>query len=233
MIEFAYPVRPYKLFYVAATYLDPGYTFGGKLRHHKGIDLNLHTGGDSDLGYPVQSMFPGWVRFAGVAGSWGGIVLIESDAWVQDVAAGRLGEANPVFAVQYAHLMQLSVRTGDVVNAGDHIGSIGKGAHNQYLAHLHLEVRRSDLPANDPQGTDDAALRHVRQHYHDPEVVMAKLPFSDYGNVMPQRRLVAPVRGVGIEGGYYDDKKVVATNFTNGKFYFRSSDPGALDPGAG
>jgi len=221
-MEFAYPSRPYSDFYIAAGFLDPNYIIGGRLRHHKGIDLNLKTGGDSDLGYPLQSMFPGTVVCAEPIRSWGGIVMVRTSRWAQKIVEEHIETTVEVFDVQYAHLMQITVSEGDLVNSGDHIGSIGKGGNNQYLAHLHLEMRVTALNASEGQGSDDEAKQHVERHYLDPEKVMNIIPFSDYGNIMPQRNLEARVRGVSIEGDYSDGSKEIVTNIVGDKFYYRS-----------
>ncbi len=225
MLEFAYPVRPYSRFYIAATFLDPGYVFSGKLRHHKGIDLNLKTGGDTDLGYPVQSMFPGVVKYAQHSGSWGGIVMVRTHSWFTAHIKRHYPELGGVPAdVQYAHLHQITVREGQVISAGDHVGSIGKGGHSQYLAHLHLEVRKVWLPATDPQGSTPEALKHVKTNYLDPERVMGMLRFSDFGNIHPVRKLLFPADGVGIDNEWLPGEQTVVTNVVNRKFFVRTGD---------
>lgn len=217
MLTFAYPCRPWSSFYIAAGFDDPNYGTG---RRHKGIDVNLKTGGDTDLGYPVQSMFPGQVVFASSPGSWGGVVLVRSDAWVTQYVNKLLGVNWKSLEVQYAHLMQMTVRVGDRLNAGEHLGSIGKGGYNQYLAHLHLEVRSQSRPADEPQNAST-----IPPGYVDPDVILRRVPLSDFGNVLPQRRLVMPVSGVSLEGGFYADPKLVITNVVSGKFYYRTENP--------
>lgn len=214
MLAFAYPCRPWPAFYIAAGFDDPNYGTG---RRHKGIDVNLRTGGDTDLGYPVQSMFPGQVVFASRPGSWGGVVLVRSEKWVTEYVNGLLGTDWDSLEVQYAHLHQMTVRVGDYVNAGDHVGSIGKGGNNQYLAHLHLEVRSESRPADEPQ-----SATVIPPGYVDPDLILQRVPLSDFGNVHPSRRLVVPASGVSIEGGFYADPKLVVTNSVSGKFYFRT-----------
>jgi len=135
---FAYPLRPWQQCKIDARFLDEGY-FKHLKRWHKGIDINLKSGGDSDWGYPVQSMFPGQVIFAEHdVGSWGGIVLVRADGETVQHAANMTGIVMDVLDVQYAHLHHVTVRKGDWVRAGDHLGSIGKGTRNQYTAHLAL-----------------------------------------------------------------------------------------------
>lgn len=179
---FAYPVRPWSRCKIDATFLSDNYRrrFG---KWHKGIDINLKTGGDTDLGYPVQSMFPGTVVFAKEdVGSWGGIVMVRSDLAAVQHAADMTGIVMDVLDVQYAHLMHVTVNPGDTLRAGDHLGSIGKGAHNQYLAHLHLEMRRTDRPAAEGQQGSNEGLAIAKNHYLDPLAIMAALKLSDYGH---------------------------------------------------
>jgi len=178
---YAYPVRPWSHCKIDATFLSDSYRrrFGA---WHKGIDINLKTGGDSDLGYPLQSMFPGTVVFAEEdVGSWGGIVLVRAEAEAVQHAADMTGIVMDVLDVQYAHLMHVTVTPGDYVRAGDHLGSIGKGTHDQYLAHLHLEMRRTIRSATEGQGSSNEALSTAKTHYLDPLAIMAALQLTDYG----------------------------------------------------
>ncbi len=178
---FAYPVRPWSRCKIDATFLDVAYyrRFG---RWHKGIDVNLVTGGDSDLGYPVQAMFPGEIVFAqNDVASWGGIVLLRADAATVQHAADMTGIVMDVLDVQYAHLGHVTVNEGDVVRPGDHLGSIGKGTFEQYIAHLHLEMRRTKRAAAEGQGGDDAAKARAKLHYLDPIHMMTSLSPTDYG----------------------------------------------------
>lgn len=131
---------------------------------HSGCDWNATTGGDSDYGNRVRAVADGVVVTAGQFDSWGGIVLIhhpDLDVWTQ-----------------YAHLIGIRVKAGQAVRLGDVLGGIGKGARNQFFAHLHFEVRRSLLPAQFwpsarfPQRA--AAETYIREHYLDPEVWLAE-----------------------------------------------------------
>jgi murein DD-endopeptidase MepM/ murein hydrolase activator NlpD len=189
-VSFAYPVRPWRLTKIDADFLGPAYfqIFG---RHHRGIDINGIGGGDTDLGLPVQSMFPGRVQEAENYRGWGQTVLVRSEPWVAELAELMLETPVPVLEVQYTHLHQVTVGEGDLVNAGDHLGSIGKGDRNQYPAHLHLEVRRASFAANAAQESTEAFAAWVRDHCLDPREVMKVLPMSDYGGTLPPRRMAA------------------------------------------
>lgn len=139
-------------------WLDPGYYQVTK-QQHSGCDLNALTGGDSDYGNRVRCVADGVVVTAGQFPSWGGIVLIH----------------HPALGVwtQYAHLINIAVKAGQPVRMGDPVGQIGKGANNQFLAHLHFEVRRSLLPAefwaSSRFPTKAGAEAYIREHYLDPE----------------------------------------------------------------
>lgn len=46
---------------------------------------------------------------------------------------------------QYAHLHQRQAQVGDVVERGSQIGTIGRGENDAWPAHLHFEIRRTEL----------------------------------------------------------------------------------------
>lgn len=195
-VHFAYPCRPWGEIKIDAGFLDPVYyrMFG---QWHRGIDINGIGGGDTDLGLPVQSMFPGTIVELATPANWAGYgrtVLVRSDAWVAEFVGALLDQYLPVLDVQYAHLHQVTVREGDRINAGDHVGSIGKGDRNQYFAHLHLEVRKQPAPVIVRQGSSDENRAMVDEQCLDPELVLCVAPFADYATTLPPRRAVAPVR---------------------------------------
>lgn len=102
---------------------------------HTGEDWNGKGGGDSDLGDPVYSIAEGVVIDSGfVANSWGNIILIEH----------VLSTGTKVWS-QYAHLDEILVSDGTVAKS-QQIGTIGKGAQDKWIAHLHFEIRRNLLP---------------------------------------------------------------------------------------
>ena len=105
---------------------------------HTGEDWNGPGGGDADLGLPVYAVAGGLVTVADFfTPSWGNIVLVEHN----------LPSGARVWS-QYAHLRERLVKAGDVVERGQQVGTIGKGANNAWPAHLHFEIRQADLPAN-------------------------------------------------------------------------------------
>lgn len=117
---------------------DQEYTVNGRAAVHPGLDLSDVRGGDTDLGAPVYAMAGGVVVASTYsADSWGNIVMVRHD---NVPGYGTLW-------TQYAHLQARAVAVGDVVKQGQTVGTIGKGAGDRFAAHLHLEVRRMDLPA--------------------------------------------------------------------------------------
>lgn len=186
-MRFCYPVRPWKRFYITEMgFLSNEYyqKFG---RFHRGADINLLTGGDSDLGTPVQSMFPGEVVYASTPpnSNWGGLVLVRSEAWVRDLVAQTLGVDIDELEILYAHLIGLSVERGDKVNAGDHLGGIGKGGFAKFYAHLHLEARTTSFDAWRPQGSTDEDRAFTEANCIDPLRLLTELPLADFPTLIP------------------------------------------------
>lgn len=89
---------------------------------HRGIDIAAAAG------TPVTTAVAGRVRFAGVVGSSGLTVSVRT-------ADGR-------FDTSYLHLATASVRSGQVVGAGDRIGAVGTSGRGSVAApHLHFGIR--------------------------------------------------------------------------------------------
>jgi murein DD-endopeptidase MepM/ murein hydrolase activator NlpD len=143
---------------IDAGFLDPRYPawrrqMGLPPAEHPGVDFNLTgTSGDGDLGYPVVAVADGVVAHAGIHRVWGQIVLIRHPA---------LG-----LWTQYAHLLHIAVDEGQTVWAGEPVGSVGKGdPRAPFLAHLHFEIRKRALPADNWPGMDQSA---IKEGYLDP-----------------------------------------------------------------
>ncbi|MEM9921498.1 MAG: M23 family metallopeptidase [Bacteroidota bacterium] len=104
-----------------------------KQKNHLGEDWNGLKGGDTDLGDPVFSTANGLVTFSmDVCCGWGKVVRI----------AHRMPSHPKYKYVETicAHLDQINVQAGDLVQRGQQIGTIGT-ADGKYSAHLHLELR--------------------------------------------------------------------------------------------
>jgi len=121
---------------VSQWYIAQGHTFssvnpGG----HTGLDINLITGGDTDLGQPVYSTCNGLAVYAQQAPGayWGNIVIVQ--------AIGARG----IEFWRYAHLDRIDAQVGDYIFANDSVGTIGKGGQNRYWAHLHLDLWRGEI----------------------------------------------------------------------------------------
>ena len=124
-----------------------------RIARHLGDDLNGIGGGNSDLGDAVYAAGSGRVVYAGSPGpGWGKMIIM----------AHRLpegDEAGPVVQTMYAHLDAIRVRTGQNVERGEEIGTVGT-AEGAYLAHLHFEVRAGPY-VNPGQGYADTPLNRI------------------------------------------------------------------------
>lgn len=130
---------------------------------HTGIDLNLP--GEADYGEPCYAVADGLVTHAGpLPGTWGEVILIshpDSGVWSQ-----------------YAHLSAVLVAAGQRVAQGMVIGRVGN-ADGRLAAHLHFEIRRTDIPAGRwPSGrtrsTTPAVHAYIRANYLDPATVLGR-----------------------------------------------------------
>lgn len=91
----------------------------GYLQNHGGIDLG------APAGTPVAATGTGVVSFAGFAGSYGLLVVVNHGNGLQ---------------TRYAHLSQLTVSRGQSINRGDIVGRVGSTGRSTG-PHLHYEVR--------------------------------------------------------------------------------------------
>jgi hypothetical protein len=104
----------------------------------RALDLNLRSGGDSDLGQPVKASANGRViRAENVGTGYGNLVVIEH---------------NGTWSTAYAHLNQINVQRGQTVTDATTIGTVGKSGGQTYT-HLHYEQRKSGTPVSIMFGT--------------------------------------------------------------------------------
>ncbi len=199
-----HPFRYPELGRVDAGFLDPRYPewrrkAGLTPAEHPGLDLNLvGTSGNQDYGYPVVAVASGQVVHVREHRVWGKIVLIEH----QELARA-LGL--PYLATQYAHLAFTTVREGEVVLAGEPVGSVGRGdPRAPFLAHLHFEVRKKPLPADYWPGMDRKA---ILEGYLDPEAFLKQ-------NLSPELRFTYPAARVYTPKGFWTTRKGVVINLT-------------------
>ena len=120
---------------------------------HTGVDLNRAD--NRDEGLPVYAVADGVVHYAGKApGSWGNLLVLRH----ADAALSR-----------YAHLKHMTAFSkGQQVKRGARVGTVGRGANNQFDAHLHFDmIYRSRLW--DAQPWYWSGRRHNElKHYVDP-----------------------------------------------------------------
>jgi hypothetical protein len=123
-----------------------------RVSRHLGDDLNGIGGLNSDLGDAVFAAGMGRVIYAGEPGpGWGKMIILGHR--VPENGAAR------VIQTVYAHLDQMLVHHGQVVQRGEKIGTVGT-AGGQYLAHLHFEVREGPY-VNPGVGYADAPLNRL------------------------------------------------------------------------
>jgi len=111
-------------------------------------DFNLESGGNTDLGEPLIAPFSGIVTSAHDWGSAIGNVI-------QLLGVTREGEQ-----IVWAgwHLLEVAVRAGQIVQAGDAIGAIGNANGFYAGAHLHNQiciVNKWGVPAANTFAADD------------------------------------------------------------------------------
>ena len=96
---------------------------------HRGVDLA------APVGAPVRAACAGEVRFAGAVGDAGRTVSVVCGALI----------------ASYLHLGSVAVRRGEVVAAGDGLGTVGRSGRPRGGPHVHLGARRrSDGAYVDP-----------------------------------------------------------------------------------
>ncbi len=101
-------------------------------RYHYGTDVNLNDGDT------VVAAFDGFVRFAGVAGGYGNVVVVRHFNGLETL---------------YAHLQEIKVEVDRLVFAGNVIGLGGRTGRSTG-AHLHYEIRFRGVALN-PQDLVD------------------------------------------------------------------------------
>ena len=124
-----------------------------RISRHLGDDLNGIGGENSDLGDHVFAAGMGRVVYTGMPGSgWGYMIIV-----AHRLRAGD--KAGPVVQTMYAHLDEILVKPGQVVQRGEKIGTVGTG-EGAYLAHLHFEVRQGPY-INPAEGYADTPLNRL------------------------------------------------------------------------
>lgn len=136
-------VNTHKAWYSADAYYGP---YDG--HPNRARDWNLETGGNTDLGEPLQFPCDGTVVYAQNAGGLHGLVV----SFVA-VVDGRLVNWH------WKHLQRADVKQWQRVKQGQAIGTIGN-AYGQYSAHLHEEIVRGAI-TGPTQDWRDPAFEYV------------------------------------------------------------------------
>lgn len=98
----------------------------GASTDHKGIDF------DGETGDPVNASEAGTVSHSGPLGSFGNLVKIDHGNNLE---------------TYYAHLNSINVNSGEVVQKGQIVGTIGSTGRSTG-SHLHFELRQNGTPIN-------------------------------------------------------------------------------------
>lgn len=134
--------------------------------YHEAMDLNLRTGGDSDIGQPLYAVSKGKIVYyhnnSHSTTGFGRHMVLECDT----VRGKRW--------YHYAHCLEITAELKDV-NEGDVIGKLGKSGTT--LAHLHFSVFKVD-PAILPQGIDTIAktLTQLNDWWEKFEIIGVTMP---------------------------------------------------------
>lgn len=124
---------------------------------HLGEDWNGRGGGNSDAGDPVYSIAHGVVVYSDdFRAGWGNVIIIRHAYREKN---GRVYFIDSL----YGHLQRRTVRNGEKVKRGEKIGTIGRGPHNMYYAHLHFEIRK-----NLALGMQRSKFKRDYSNYHSP-----------------------------------------------------------------
>ncbi|MDD2696542.1 MAG: M23 family metallopeptidase [Anaerolineales bacterium] len=159
--------------------------------YHTGSDLNLPGSSQADQGKEIFSIGDGTVTYAGKAGTWGNIIVIEHPDALVRLPDGR-SRRQKVYS-RYGHVDdRIQVRRGQEVSRGTLVGYIGLAANATAGWHLHFDICYTDLlgtrpshwpnmeiirairmsaGSNNPrayEGSKAAIMREVVSNYVDP-----------------------------------------------------------------
>jgi len=149
------------------------YTYGC----HTGADLNLPGVSGADKGKPIYSIGDGLVLYAGRAGTWGNIVVVEHPEALVTLPDGQI-DRRPIYS-RYGHVDdRIMVRAGEAIPRGHHIGYIGLASGATAGWHLHFDISYSDIlkkrPSHwpDKRNGKEKMKAEVLRHYLDPLTVI-------------------------------------------------------------
>ncbi len=141
-----------------ATHFAENYELG----IHTGEDWNGNGGGNTDLGQDVHAVANGRVTFAQHCGRlWGNVIIIEHHFYENH-------ERRKIISL-YAHLNEIKVKEGAVVQRRQVIATIGQDPDKLFAAHLHLELRWDDsLSTTYWPSSNGKNQAWVQEHYAAP-----------------------------------------------------------------
>lgn len=130
--------------------------------YHTGADLNLPGGSAADKGKPIHVISDGLVTYAGKAGNWGNIIVVEHPEAYVTHPDGHI-ERQKVYS-RYGHVDdEVLVDAGDVVSLGQQVGYVGLPAGSVSGWHLHFDVSYTDILKDRPSHWPDIqAVRRIR-----------------------------------------------------------------------
>jgi hypothetical protein len=140
---------------------------------HTGADLNLPGVSAADKGKPIYAISEGVVTYAGRAGTWGNIIVIEHPDAMVSRHDGRITR-QAVYS-RYGHVDDnILVRSGEPVTRGQNIGFIGLAAGARSGWHLHFDISYTDVLKRrpsywpNPRNSRDTMKKEVLMHFLDP-----------------------------------------------------------------
>lgn len=140
------------------------YSYG----YHTGADLNLPGVSGADKGKPVYSIGDGLVTYAGKAGTWGSIVVVEHPEALVTLPSGEI--SRQMVYSRYGHVeTEIPVRAGQTISRGQLVGYIGLAAGATAGWHLHFDISYTDIlknrPAHWPDMTGVRSMRGARDSH--------------------------------------------------------------------
>lgn len=117
---------PLSQFWISSGYGERKDPFTGETSHHAGVDLV------APLGTGIRATAPGQVAFAGKRKRYGHMIEVDHGHGITS---------------RYAHLGKVLVKTGQLVERGQKIGTLGSSGRSTG-PHLHYEVRSLDQTLN-------------------------------------------------------------------------------------
>ncbi|MCB1065305.1 MAG: M23 family metallopeptidase [Verrucomicrobiae bacterium] len=172
---------------------------------HLGEDWNGKGGGNTDQGDPIYAIGHGVVVYSDdFKAGWGNVVIIRHAYREKN---GQIAYIDSL----YGHLNARLVREGARVARGEKIGTMGRGPHNMYYAHLHFEIRKNlavGMYRSDYKR--DYSVYHSPTHFIEkyrrlrPEYRRVSIPVDTFRqsnpNLLTMEKVAAPAVAKGVAG---------------------------------